>query len=103
MPEPIVATVMSRSPVVVTQELSFKQVSCALLASDAGVVPVVHGGVPLGVITEYDVLVNLEFHGGVDPAPLILGSAGRRRRREARAATADEFAGADYCLLSGPE
>ena len=91
MPEPIVATVMSRSPVVVTPELSFKQVACALLASDAGVVPVVHGRVLLGVITEYDVLVNLEFHGGVDPAPLIPGSAGRRRRRKARAVTAAEL------------
>lgn len=91
MPEPIVATVMSRSPVVVTQELSFKQVACALLASDAGVVPVVRGRAPLGVITENDVLLNLEFHGGVDPARLILGSAGRRRRRKACATTAAEL------------
>ncbi|WP_406047099.1 CBS domain-containing protein [Kribbella sp. NBC_00889] len=91
MPEPIVATVMSRSPVVVTPELTFKQVACALLASDAGVVPVVHGRVPVGVITENDVLLNLEFHGGLDPAPLILGSASRRRRRKACATTASEL------------
>ena len=53
MPEPIVATVMSRSPVMVTPELSFKQVACALFASDAGAYPF-DGGVPLGVITEYE-------------------------------------------------
>lgn len=46
---------------------------------------------PLGMITEYDVLTNLEFHGGLDPVPLIGGGAARRRRRKAKALTAREL------------
>ena len=88
MPEPVVGMVMARSPVTVTPDVSFKQVACALLAADACAVPVVSGGMPIGVITEYDVLANLEFHGGLDPLPLIGSTAARRRRRKACAATA---------------
>jgi len=92
MLESVVATVMTRSPVTVTPDLPFKQVACALLASDAGAVPVITADHrPVGVITEYDVLANLEFHGGVDPMPLIGGSAARRRRRKATALTAREL------------
>jgi CBS domain-containing protein len=88
MIEPVVGTVMTQSPVVVSSGVSFKQVACALLASDACVVVVVAGGRPVGVVTEYDVLANLEFHGGIDAVPLIGAVAARRRRRKACATTA---------------
>ncbi|MER7245614.1 CBS domain-containing protein [Kribbella sp. NPDC000426] len=91
MNEPVVGMVMTRSPVSVTPEASFKQVACALLAAETCAVPVVSDGIPIGVVSEYDVLVNLEFHGGVDQMPLIGTSAARRRRRKARAATAREL------------
>lgn len=92
MLEVVVATVMTRSPITVTPELSFKQVACALLASEVCALPVVADDRrPLGMITEYDVLTNLEFHGGLDPVPLIGGGAARRRRRKAKALTAREL------------
>jgi CBS domain-containing protein len=101
MLEVVVGTVMTRSPITVTPDLSFKQVACALLASDVCAVPVVADDRrPVGLITEYDVLANLEFHGGVDPMPLIGGSAARRRRRQARALTARELMHAPVATIS---
>lgn len=92
MLETVVASVMTRSPVTVAPDLPFKQVACALFVSDASVLPVVAADHrPIGVITECDVLANLEFHGGIDPLPLIGGSAARRRRRKATALTAREL------------
>lgn len=91
MAEPVVGAVMTRSPVSVRPDAPFKQVACALFAADVGAVPVVSGGMPIGLITEVDVLANLEFHGGVDPIPVLGGGAARRRRRKARAVTATEL------------
>lgn len=92
MLEPVVATFMTRSPVTVTLETTFKQVVCALLASDASAVPVLtEGRRPIGLITENDLLANLEYHGGIDPPPLFGGAAARRRRRKATALTAHEL------------
>jgi CBS domain-containing protein len=89
MIEPVVATFMNRTPVTVTADVPFKQVACALLASDACALPVVAADHRLvGIITEHDVLANLEYHGGLDPLPLMGGVAARRRRRQATAATA---------------
>ncbi len=102
MSEPVVGTVMTRSPVVVGPDVSFKQVACALLASDACAVPVVADGVPIGVITEYDVVANLEFHGGVDAAPLIGAAAARRRRRKACATAARELMSSPVAV-AGPD
>ncbi len=91
MTEPVVGAAMTRSPVSVRPDASFKQVACALFAADVGAVPVVSGGMPVGLITELDVLANLEFHGGMDPIPVLGGGAARRRRRKARAVTATEL------------
>ncbi|MEV0283701.1 MULTISPECIES: CBS domain-containing protein [unclassified Kribbella] len=92
MLEPVVATFMTRSPVTVTDDTPFKLVACALLASDAPAVPVLSGNRrPVGLITESDLLVNLEYHGGIDPPPLLGGVAGRRRRRKSTALTAREL------------
>jgi CBS domain-containing protein len=89
--EPVVGAVMTRSPVSVRPDAPFKQVACALLAADVGAIPVVSGGMPVGLITEVDLLANLEFHGGMDPIPVFGGGAARRRRRKARAVTATEL------------
>jgi CBS domain-containing protein len=92
MLEPVVATFMTRSPVTVGADTPFKQVACALLASDAPAVPVVTDDCRLiGAITEVDLLANLEYHGGLDPPPLLGGTAARRRRRKASACTAREL------------
>jgi CBS domain-containing protein len=89
MSEPFVATVMTRSPVTVTPSTPFKDAARALLACDACAVPVVDiTGRPVGVITELDVLANLEFHGGTDAVPILGGAGARRRRRKASATTA---------------
>lgn len=90
MTEPVVGSVMTRSPVTVRPDAPLKDVACALLVADACAVPVVSGSAPIGLISEYDVLANLEFHGGSDPPPL-LGAAARRRRRQARATCAREL------------
>ncbi|WP_255511439.1 CBS domain-containing protein [Kribbella sp. VKM Ac-2500] len=83
---------MTRSPVTVTLDAPFKQVACALLVSDASAVPVLtEDGRPIGVITESDLLANLEYHGGIDPPPLLGGATARRRRRKAAAHTAREL------------
>jgi CBS domain-containing protein len=91
MNEPVVGMLMTRSPVSVSPDASFKQVACALLAAETSAVPVVSGGILIGVVSESDVLVNLEFHAGMDQLPLLGSSAARRRRRKARAATAREL------------
>lgn len=92
MLEPVVATYMTRSPITVGPNTSFKQVACALLVSDAPAVPVVtEDQRPIGLITEVDLLANLEYHGGLDPPPILGGTAARRRRRKARSGTAREL------------
>jgi CBS domain-containing protein len=92
MLEPVVATFMTRSPVTVMVDAPFKQVACALFVSDAPAVPVVTGDCrPIGVITENDLLANLEYHGGIDPPPLLGSAAMRRRRRKSTALTASEL------------
>jgi CBS domain-containing protein len=101
MLEPVVATYMTRSPITVTLDTAFKQVACALLASTASAVPVVtERHRPIGVITENDLLVNLEFHGGIDPLSLLGGTAARRRRRKATALTARELMGSPVSTVS---
>ncbi|TDD61504.1 CBS domain-containing protein [Kribbella antibiotica] len=91
MAEPVVGAVMTTSPISVRPDASFKQVACALFAADVSAIPVVSGGLPVGMVTELDVLANLEFHGGIDPIPVLGGGAARRRRRKARAVTAAEL------------
>jgi CBS domain-containing protein len=90
--EPVVAAVMTGRPVTVTPSARFKDVVSALLAGDAAAVPVVDAEArPVGIITEVDVLANLEFHGGTDPAPILGGAGARRRWRKASALTAGEL------------
>ncbi|NIK59050.1 CBS domain-containing protein [Kribbella shirazensis] len=91
MAEPVVGAVMIRSPVTVPSGAPLKQVACALLTADACAVPVLAARTPIGVISEYDILANLEFHGGIDPLPILGAGAARRRRRQARATCAREL------------
>jgi predicted transcriptional regulator len=101
MVEPVVAVVMTRPAVNVTPNAKFKDVVRALLAGDVCAVPVVdelHR--PIGTITEVDVLANLEFHGGTDPAPVLGGAAARRRWRKASAITAAELMAAPAAVVA---
>jgi CBS domain-containing protein len=92
MVEPVVGSVMSRDPVTASGTARFKDVVCMLLASEAGAVPVVDGSCrPIGVVTEIDLLANLEFHGGSDAVPILGGAPARRRRRKASAVTAADL------------
>ena len=96
MGEFVVGAIMIRTPIAVRSDTVFKDVVCALLAGEVCAVPVVDAdGRPRGTIAEGDVLANLEFHGGLDPAPILGGPSARKRWRKAAAATAAE-------LMSGP-
>jgi CBS-domain-containing membrane protein len=85
-----VSGVVNRTVVAVRRETTFKDVVCALLATDAGAVPVVDdAGRPVGIVTSVALAANVEFHGGNDPQPLR--ASARARWRQARALTAGEL------------
>ncbi|MFI7061587.1 CBS domain-containing protein [Kribbella sp. NPDC050124] len=87
---------MNRTVVTVRRETMFKDVVCALLASDAGAVPVVDDtDRPVGLVTEEALVAKLEFHGGNDPRPLLGGAKARNRWRQSAALTAGD-------LMTGP-
>jgi CBS-domain-containing membrane protein len=100
MGEPVVATVMICPAVAVTPNTKFKDVVNALLAGDAYAVPVVDSEARLlGMVSEADLLANLEFHGGTDAVPIFGGPAVRRRWRKASALTAAELMGAPVAVI----
>lgn len=93
MPELVVAKVMSSPALTVESGASFKEIVNLLLAGDADAVSIVDAeGRPLGLITDGDVIANLEFHGGYDPKP-ILGAGARLRWRKSTALCASELMG----------
>ena len=92
MGEVLVAAIMTRNPAAVRPGTVFKDVVCALLAGEVCAVPVIDAvRRPVGIVGESDILANLEFHGGVDPAPIIRTGPARRRWRQATATTAAEL------------
>jgi CBS-domain-containing membrane protein len=100
MVESVVAAVMTRPAVTVGPNARFKDVVHALLSSEAPAVPVVDTHVrPVGAISAFDVMAKLEFHGGADPAPIVGGSAARRRWRKASALTAAELMAAPVAVI----
>jgi CBS domain-containing protein len=91
-----VSQVMNRPAVAVRRETAFRDVVCALLAADAGAVPVVDDdGRPVGIVAGGELLTNLEFHGGNDPRPILGGAKARARWRQSSARTAGQ-------LMTGP-
>ncbi|MFG1815121.1 CBS domain-containing protein [Kribbella sp. NPDC049174] len=87
---------MDRTVVAVRRETAFRDTVCALLAADAGAVPVVDEAErPVGIVPSEALLTNLEFHGGHDPRPILGGSKARARWRQSAARTAGE-------LMTGP-
>ncbi|MGW1346215.1 CBS domain-containing protein [Kribbella sp. NPDC002412] len=82
---------MNRTVAAVRRETVFKDVVCALLASDAGAVPVVDDGHPVGLVTGEALVAKLEFHGGNDARPLLGGAKARARWHQAAARTAGEL------------
>lgn len=92
MGEHRVSGVMDRTVVAVRREAAFKDVVCALLATDAGAVPVVDDeGRPVGIVAAEALLTKLEYHGGNDPRPILGGAKARARWRQSAARTAGEL------------
>ncbi|TDD17667.1 CBS domain-containing protein [Kribbella turkmenica] len=90
-----VAEVMNRTVAAVRRETAFKDVVCALLAAEAGAVPVVDDdGRPIGTVAGAALLTKLEFHGGTDARPIRSGAA-RVRWHQSSARTAGD-------LMAGP-
>jgi CBS domain-containing protein len=84
--------VMGRTVGAVRRETAFRDVVCALLATDAGAVPVVDDdGRPVGIVVGEALLTKLEFHGGNDPRPILGGAKARARWRQSAARTAGEL------------
>lgn len=86
-----VAEIMNRAVAAVRRETVFKDVVCALLASDAGAVPVVDDGRPVGLVTGEALVAKLEFHGGNDARPILGGAKARARWHQATARTAGDL------------
>jgi CBS domain-containing protein len=87
-----VSGVMDRTAVPVRRETAFRDVVCALLATDAGAVPVVDDDRrPVGIVAGEALLTNLEFHGGNDARPILGGAKARARWRQSAARTAGEL------------
>jgi CBS domain-containing protein len=100
MAELVVGAIMTRNPVAVRPGTLFKDVVCALLAGDVCAVPVTDAGRKLvGIVAEGDILANLEFHGGLDPAPILRTGDARRRWRRAAATTAAELMADAPCVI----
>ncbi|GAA0947302.1 hypothetical protein GCM10009554_44040 [Kribbella koreensis] len=75
MRETVVGAVMTRSPVTVTPGLPFKPVACALLASDAGAVPVAAADRRWSLCVLDDMMVT-----GFEVHSVGLAGVSRRRR-----------------------
>jgi CBS domain-containing protein len=100
MAELVVGAIMTRNPVAVRPGTLFKDVVCALLAGEVCAVPVIDDGRKLvGIVAEGDILANLEFHGGVVPAPILRTRAARKRWHLAAATTAAELMADAPCVV----
>ena len=92
MPEPTMAELMSRRVITVGPDAGFKELAAVMITHELSAVPVIDAtGCPLGVVTERDLLTKLEFHGGTDTAPLLVGSACRTRWRKSSALIAADL------------
>jgi len=79
---------MTEQVVDIRPQTTFKEIVELLTSHGISAVPVVDGdGVPVGVVSEADLVSKEEFEGGTDPVPL-LSRAGRRRWRQASGLTA---------------
>lgn len=71
MPKLTVRDVMDPNPVTVTTRTSFKDLAALLNEEERGAVPVVRGGVVVGLVTEADLLKKQGLQGGPDsPRPV---------------------------------
>ena len=74
-----VASVMTTDVVVVVADTPLRELVAAMAENEVGALPVVDGhGLPIGVVSEADLLAEHACHGGVDELPHD-GGAGRRR------------------------
>jgi CBS domain-containing protein len=88
MRSPTVASVMTHEVISVRPQTPFKEIVELLVGRGISAVPVVDDdGMPVGVVSEADLVSKEEFDGGTDPMPLI-SRARRQRWRQATGLTA---------------
>lgn len=92
MHNPTVASVMTTKPVTVTPDTDFKAIVDLLASTQISAVAVVtHDGVPIGVVSEADLLRKQET-GDQDSKPsLFTGKETRQRQRKAAAILAEDL------------
>jgi CBS domain-containing protein len=78
MRSPTVASVMTHEVISIGPRTPFKEIVEILVGRGISAVPVVDDGVPIGVVSEADLVSKEEFDGGTDPMPLF--SRARRQR-----------------------
>lgn len=86
---PTVESVMTTDVVTVSPDTPFKDVVSLLTERGISAVPVVDAdGVPVGVVSEADLLAKEEYAGGTEPVRLFAGSDRKHRWRKASGLTA---------------
>ena len=92
MRSPTVTSVMTDEVISISSETPFKEIVELLIKHNISAVPVVDGdGVPVGVVSEADLMSKEEFEGGTEPRPLLAGPARRRRWRQSTGTTAADL------------
>jgi len=92
MHNPTVATVMTKDPYTVKPDTDFKTIVDLLAAKQISAVAVVTGdGLPLGVVSEADLLRKQENDGADEQHTLFAGREARRRTRKAAAIQAKDL------------
>lgn len=93
MPEPTVACVMTRTVFTASLDTPFQELVATMTERGLSALPVIEpAGVPVGVVSDMDVLAKLEYHCGADLPPLLAGRRTRARWRKSRACTAHDLA-----------
>jgi CBS domain-containing protein len=91
MRHPTVASVMTTALISVQPQTPFKEIVELVIKHGVSAVPVIdNDGVPVGVVSEADLVSKEEFEGGTDPKPMLALPARRQRWRQAFGLTAAE-------------
>lgn len=103
MRSPTVSSVMTEDVISIQPQTAFKEIVELLTARRISAVPVVDGtGVPVGVVSEADLISKEEFDGGTDPMPL-LNRAGRQRWRQSTGLTAADVMNRNVLTIAATE
>ena len=90
MPEPTVATVMTRMVFTAAADTPFQEIVAAMTDRGLSMLPVIDTtGRPIGIVSDVDTLAKLEYHCGADYIPMLASRRTRTRWHKAIARTAD--------------